>query len=1464
MDFSRGTICFLAILLMVAQAVINHGAQALDEAGSNIYITSDSTLSTSPFVRSGSGTQLSPYIISDWDMDDKYIRIENTASYLVIRNITFSAQTSWAFYLANADNIVVRNVTSTGRGRFLYTSACSNILFDKCNVTAIPTQTYVVQVLNGMDFTISNSRFVNASSSTASIYYDNQGTGQRFLSNYLEGIPLVDENFRTDGYIYNSTFIDSPVTLSYGVQGSRVSKCDFNSPGQNALTLSNCRYMKIDENRFHGASGIYFSVAQWTTGSTLGDINGNIFESCNNGILSTSTPTNVYTSRWNVFNNYFGNCSNYAIEWGRGLNNDIWNNIFFHNKGTDNSSAGSQCDQLNYGSNMNRWTVDGEGNFWANHRTPDENTDGIVDDPYIISTGGSDDRPYTNPYFDTNPPSIQITAPTDLYPERSYITIYWQADDIGSGIERIDLRIDTGQWIDMTGRTFKSIFLKEGNHFVDVRATDRAGFINISRRQYILGDTVDVIDLISPMNNEYIPRSEIDIEWSLAEYFSTSNQTIVLDGYPHYLNINQRVFRPVLQEGPHSFQLHCKDLGGLTVSRSGNFTVDLTDPEVEILSPQDGSSLSNTLVSINYNVSDNLALGALQTRLDGGNWTDQNLDSKLFPALLDHGIHSVEVRGIDLSGRQTTQDVTFTIGATPLLRILSPPNGTSTNEDQITFKWTYSGPFSWDVALLRVGIAGEFMDIQGEEEVEIDLDREGEYEIILRLVDGFENFIESKIIIFKDTTAPVAGFIFPQDGSYVGSRIVPLSWKGTENNGLPISGYKLSVDGGPWMDMGLDEENELTLTEGAHTAALRAIDLAGNVGEKTISFIVDVTPPEAGFTSPINGTILTDSLVDFIFSANDGGGLLSLDISIDERINLSVLGTNQRSITIGTDGLHIVKMIAVDKAGNSAVSELHLIVDMIEPYIEWIIEPTGYSSLKNFTLSWNITEELGLSTLYLTVDGSIFDLDIGDREATLDLEEGTHIISITAVDLAGWRTELSSSDQIEIDLTPPIVQVDGYNSKVEGNSVKIHWSTTDGDGSGIGTALILLDGGEFETVQSEGMDEFTFEGLSVGEHKVTIRIIDRAGNFRDVDWGFEVVIEEEGGDGKDEPTDPIPIILGALGAFIIFLVIVVAIVLRRRRKEEEKINEARKGRLHKPQSVSIGLSGQRQSRSLPPEAKLVDDLPPTKIHQKVEETKTGSGYIRPKKMKGKKPGRVIEEKKKEEKIPSFMVSKDDRKEDKNPFFMTREEKEDEEFFDRKEKEKMGRPTFDEGPTFEEPLWDDGKDKVKEETFWNSPDQDVQEPIDEEYIDEEEEVEEPIWDSPDQDAQEPVDEEDIDEEIEADEPVWDSPDQDEQEPIDEEDIDEEIEADEPVWDSPDQDAQEPSSEEETVISEERSDSTEEDIEWDEASDDEEEDVVVFDTDDDIEEMEELEDLEEMDDEDEMVLDEAEDEELDEWD
>ena len=1298
----RGSACFISAVLILVQTGVLLESGALEEAGSDIYITSESGLSSSSFVRSGSGTQLSPYVISDWNMSDHYIRIENTQSNLIIRNITFSSDSSWALYLNNADNIVIKNVTSTGRGRFLYSGSCDDIRVEECNVTSIPDQTNVVEVWSGTGITITKSRFVNASHASANIFFDNYGNNQRFTTNYLEGIPLEDSLFGNDGYIFNCTFKDSPVTLGRGQGGAKISSCIFNSPGENALSLSNCNYMDIKDNWFHGTNGIYFAAAQYLTGSTYGNINNNTFESCDHGILSTQNPFNVYTSLWQLYDNYFGNCSTYAIDWGRGGSNKIWRNIFYHNAGTDNLTAGSQCKQFNYGSYYkNDWTVGSSGNFWANHRTPDADKNGIVDNPYTINAGGTDTIPFTNPYFDTETPTVEITSPTDLYPDRSYITVHWDAADIGSGIEKIEMKVDSGPWVDVTGTSFRSIFLKEGNHFVEVKVTDRAGLTNLSRRQYILQKTVEVIDLISPQDGEYIPRTEVDIEWSLADYFDTVNQTILIDGEISYLNPLQRVFRPQLDEGYHGVEIRCRDEGGLTVKRSANFTIDLTDPDVEIISPQEGSFLSNTYISIKFNVTDNLGLKNLQTRLNDEDWVDQNLESRSLQTLLDEGNHTVSVRGIDNSGRSKTRQVSFKIGENPLLRFISPEDGTFTNKDTINLTWEYSGPFMWETALMRVGIAAEFEDIQGETELSVELEDDDEYEIRLRLQDSFQNYIETSIVVIKDTTPPNVGFIWPKDGDHLGNQLVPLAWKGTDNYGYPIQRYELRIDQGSWMDMGLDEMSNMTLFEGAHDVSVRAYDMAGNVRQNSISFRIDITEPDVEFITPDNGTILTDSLMTFIYAAEDSGGLVRLDLSIDGKINISVLGTNQRTTTIGTDGAHTVRLTAVDRAGNIAYDEIVLIVDLVEPFIQWVVEPSGYTNTSSYTFSWNITEEIGLASLYVTLDGSIVDLDTDDSETTLDLEEGEHVIVLTAIDLAGWRSELTPEETLIVDLASPIVQLDEFNSKVEGNSAKVLWSNAD-EGSGIGNAMISLDGGDFEPVLSENMNEYTFEGLSIGDHTATIRVFDKAGNFREVQWDFTVQIEGEQEPEDEEETDPLTIILAALGAFILILLFIVIVVMRRKRKEEEKRKEARRKRLQKPDKVNLGLSTSKTSRPLPSEAKPVRDLPPTSRPEKVEETGIGEGYIRPKKeKKGKKPKRVIE-KKEEEEIPSFMAGAGEEIPDFGVDKPRREPEPEHEMekpiFERPQPDRRPPepPREEEVEKIPEPVWDEDEEEPEEE------------------------------------------------------------------------------------------------------------------------------------------------------------------------
>lgn len=1212
------------IMVLVQGSFLTMNVASLDDATSNLHVTTNSALSSSSFVRSGNGSAASPLIISDWNMSGHYIRIENTDLHVIIKNITFGASGSWAFYLVNANNLIIENVTSTDRGLFLYSSGCDNIRFDHCNVTGITTQTYVVRIVNGLRFTISNSRFVRKDQlSSAAISFDNQGSNQVFSGNYLEGIPFEDGNFRGDGLISNCTFIDSPVTLTDGAQGGTVRSSTFLVPGGDCLTLLNCDFMTIEENAFTGDQGIYFYSGAWSWTSTYGSIENNTFVDCDKGI-GVRNNWQVRPSHYNVHHNYFGNCSTYAIDWGNGMSNRMWHNIFYHNAGTDNVTTGSQCKQANWGqaAYKNSWTWGDIGNFWANHQTPDDDHDGIVDIPYTITTGGSDTRPSANPFFDTELPSIRITSPTTLYPGRSYIVMEWEASDDNSGVDRIDLGIDDGPWSRVENVGSCSIFLKKGSHFVHLRATDRAGLFDTTTTQFILQDTYDVMDIEQPADRSYLSSQYVDVAWSVADYFEVRNQSITIDGETTYLDPLQRVYRPTLPEGLHSLSISIRDEYGKTFTENINFTIDLTDPQVIIDAPQSGSTLSNRFVHFSYGAEDNFGLMHLDIRFDEGDWQPRPLQETSYSTLFEDGNHTLEIRAVDLSGREALRRVSFSIGDTPLLRFLKPPNGTATRESIMEVTWDYDGPFIWNHSYIQVGRSGEFEEIFDQRTLNITLTEDGEYELTLRLVDSFQNYIETSHIIIKDTTPPIVDFISPERGSLVNSDITRIEWRGRDNDDMPISAYLISLDEGDWMDMGTNDHYETSLSEGEHVVRVRAVDIAGNIAENQMSFTVDRTSPMLRFIFPENNSVLADSRAEFRFEASDDNELVLLNLSIDGARNISVLGKSSHLTTIGTDGVHSVTLMAVDGAGNTASVTLTLIVDLTEPVLQWVIPPEGAISTTTATISWTIMEERGVVSLSIEVDGSTENLDPGVRNYTLELTEGLHFITLKARDSAGWETILTTEKGLLVDLKPPRIMIDESRTKVRSNSVEIFWSSVD-EGSGICRTIISLDGGEEEEVLSDGI--YTFEGLSPGDHWIVISVIDRADNRKDVNWTFSVSIDTESEPGDGGGLDITLIAVICVIIFVIFLIIIGIFALRKRRREEEEEKKRRKQKMgSKPGRIKLNIPAAQPADGIPPNMVSLGDLPPTSAPPRMESTETGTGYIRPERKKKRKEKKVME------------------------------------------------------------------------------------------------------------------------------------------------------------------------------------------------------------------------------------------------
>jgi parallel beta-helix repeat protein len=119
----------------------------------------------------------------------------------------------------------------------------------------------------------------------------------------------------------------------------------------------------------------------------------------------------AYYSDYNVFRtNSIINNGDYGIELSDSMYNLIYNNSFWYNHGSGDVYDSSHIQA--YDDYINQWnTTTGYGNYWNDWTSPDDNGDGIVDDPYVVNlySGYKDYYPRTTPSPGTDVPIPELS-----------------------------------------------------------------------------------------------------------------------------------------------------------------------------------------------------------------------------------------------------------------------------------------------------------------------------------------------------------------------------------------------------------------------------------------------------------------------------------------------------------------------------------------------------------------------------------------------------------------------------------------------------------------------------------------------------------------------------------------------------------------------------------------------------------------------------------------------------------------------------------------------------------------------------------------------------------------------------------------------------------------------------------------------------------------------------------------------
>ncbi len=206
------------------------------------------------------------------------------------------------------------------------------------------------------------------------------------------GIKLYESNDNSiKNNICDSNNFDG-IFLNWNCEDNQIynNDCYFNEHNGIMLHNSNSNIIHNNSCSFNSEDGVSINYHS----------NANIIKnnSCiKNGYIGIVVGGSDYNKI--SFNTLINN-TNWGVYLGRYQGLDSVNNEVHHNNFIDNNWSRGQA--YDYGIN-NKWNTTTQGNYWSDLLEPDEDSDGVVDKPYVISgrAGAKDFYPLTKPISDS-------------------------------------------------------------------------------------------------------------------------------------------------------------------------------------------------------------------------------------------------------------------------------------------------------------------------------------------------------------------------------------------------------------------------------------------------------------------------------------------------------------------------------------------------------------------------------------------------------------------------------------------------------------------------------------------------------------------------------------------------------------------------------------------------------------------------------------------------------------------------------------------------------------------------------------------------------------------------------------------------------------------------------------------------------------------------------------------------------
>jgi hypothetical protein len=750
---------------------------------------------------------------------------------------------------------------------------------------------------------------------------------------------------------------------------------------------------------------------------------------------------------------------------------------------------------------------------------------------------------------DTTPPPANINSAFDgnnntvsngSNTTSTSITFTLSGTDIGVGLDHFECSID-GASFTLCNSPVQFNDLADGSHTLEVRSEDKVGNEGPTPTAFIW--TVNTkppnttINSVTDGNNNLVANNSNTRSNTMTIAFSATEVVTNVDHFECSIDEEEFVtctspftFPNPLSDGPHTFKVRAEDNSGHEDASPGlySWTVDTVAPAVSITSAMDGDKNSisldggtpSTSMTFTFSGSDTgVGLDGFECSVDGGTFA-----ACTSPAQFDNlvsGIHTLDVRAVDIVGNQGTSPASFrwNVDATPPDATIntatdgnnnSVTNGGNSSSTAMTF--TFSG------SDIGVGLDRFECSIDGSSFSACDTPLQftslplGAHTLEVRAVDKVGNAAETPTVflwtIVTPPPQPQPQQPQPQQPQQPQQRQVSPST--TQNITVP-----------PPIGDNQSMENQTT-----------KLPIAGQAPDTEIVSSVD------GAGRSVNNDGLTQSSsITFMLSASVGGAPTT-DIN---NFECSLDGSSFSTCTSPaqfkglSDGAHILEATSIDNSGNrdSSPSSFTWTVDTVPP--DTLIDSatdgnnttlTDGSKTESTSISFTFSgtdtsieegEEVGINHFECSIDGSSFSTCTSPVQYD-NISTGSHIVEIRTQDNAG---NLDPSPSSFTWIVNPIQQDNNVASNTTGPALTptnfpdtVITSTTDGSNNvidnGTNTAFASIRF-EFSTINVDTVDHFEcsmddsdfvtctspfiFPILPEGNHAFKVRFVDVNGNM---------------------------------------------------------------------------------------------------------------------------------------------------------------------------------------------------------------------------------------------------------------------------------------------------------------------------------------------------------------------------------